>query len=249
MGKVCVFCPSTTALTGEHLWSDWINGVLPKSIYTFKKVDIGTKKEKVWGDTKLNLRSKTVCGDCNSGWMSDVENNEAKPVLSRLIRDTSPRVLPIRLLISIGIFLLMKAVIGDHVGTGGGPFFTVEERYRFRETLCVPPGLSMWIGALEDSSRGTFKTLHVVPVSSTENDFGLYVFTFVVGHLVLQLVGAKWATHNSRAIPPLKQRDGDSEYMTWFWPIAGSVQWPPPKYVPVNLLDNLTDRWKNSNCA
>jgi len=202
----CAFCPSTAALTGEHLWSDWINGVLPPASYTFKKLDATTKKESTWGGKELNLKAKVVCETCNSGWMSDIENGEAKPALSPLIRDTSPRVLPIRTLISIGIFLFKTSVVADHVGTGGDPFFTIEERHGFRETLRVPPGLSMWIGALEESFRGTFKTLHVIPIAATENDFGLYVFTYVVGHLVLQLVGAKWAKLNPRMILPPKQR-------------------------------------------
>jgi hypothetical protein len=247
MAKECAFCPSTAALTGEHLWSDWINGVLPRSGYVFKKVDAKTKKESTWEGKELNVKARVVCNTCNSGWMSDVEGREAKPALSPLISDTSSRVLPIGVLVSIGIFLFMKAVIADHLGTGGDPFFTIEERHRFRETLCIPPGLSMWIGALEDGFRGTFKTLHVIPVAATENDFGLYVFTFVVGHLVLQLVGAKWATRNPRIILPPKQRDSDSDYVTWFWPIVGSVRWPPPKYIPVGFLDNLTDRWKTYN--
>lgn len=243
----CAFCPSTSASTGEHLWSDWINCVLPKSTYAFRKVDGRTKKESTWGGKELNLKARVVCERCNSGWMSDLDNEEAKPALSPLIRDTTPRIIPIRTLISVGIFLFKTAVVADHVGTGDAPYFTAEERYRFRETLCPPPQLSMWIGALEDSSRGAFRTLHVLPTATTENDFGLYVFTYVVGHLVLQLVGAKWATQKRRAILPPKQQDGDSEYMTWFWPIAGSISWPPPKYAPIPLLDNLTNRWKTYN--
>jgi len=244
----CIFCASV-ASSREHLWSDWINGILPKSTYTFKKVDAVTKRERVWEDDELNVKSKLTCIGCNTGWMSRVENDDAKPSLGPLIRGTSARVIPIRLLISIGIFLFMKSVVADHVGTGGDPFFTIEERYSFRNELSIPSGLSMWIGALEDSSRGTFKTLHVVPRAATENDFGLYIFTFVVGHLVLQLVGAKWATHNLRTILPPKQRESDSDYMTWFWPITSSVRWPPPKYIPVSLLDNLTNRWKTYSIA
>jgi hypothetical protein len=242
----CAFCPSTAALTGEHLWSDWINAVLPKSSYTFVLKRQG-QGEKTFQKDELDLKARVVCGDCNHGWMSRIENDEAKPSLSPLIRDTSMRQVSIGTLISIAIFLFKTAVIADHMGTGGTPYFTLEERYRFRETLSIPFGLSMWIGALDHSYRGTFRTLHAVPIAVTENDFGVYVFTYIVGHVVLQLVGAKWASRNPRVILPPKQRDTDSDYMTWFWPIAGSVQWPPRLYVPVRFLNDLTDRWKNSN--
>ncbi len=248
MPKECAFCPSTATLTGEHLWSDWINNVLPKSTYSFRRMDTTSKKVSTWKAETLNLKARVVCGPCNRGWMSDIDAREAKPSLSPLISDTSPRVLPIRVLISIAVFLLKTAVVADHMGTGGSPFFTIDERYTFRERQRIPVGVSMWIGALEDSFRGTFKTAHVLPLSSGVNDFGLYVFTYIVGHLVLKLVGAKWATYNpSRSFLPPIQLDSDATFMTQFWRIGGSVKWPPPKYVPVCFLDNLTERWRMYN--
>ena len=30
-------------------------------------------------------KARVVCGDCNNGWMSDLENDHAKPVLTPLI--------------------------------------------------------------------------------------------------------------------------------------------------------------------
>jgi hypothetical protein len=248
MPKECAFCPSRATLTGEHLWSDWINGVLPKSSYSFTRKDTPSGKSSTWKGENLNLKARVVCGPCNHGWMSDIESNEAKPSLSPLIRDTSPEILPARVLISIAIFLLKTAVVADHMRTGGTPFFTAAERYTFRETQCIPLGVSMWIGALEDSFRGTFRTAHVVPVAASENDFGLYVFTFVVGHLALQLVGAKWATHNPNRnfLPPI-QMESDASFFAQFWPLGGAVKWPPQDFIPVRFLNDLTDRWRTYN--
>jgi hypothetical protein len=249
MSRQCAFCPATSNFTGEHLWSNWINAVLPPTIRcSFKRVDTQSKKESVFTKEELSLTANVVCEECNSGWMSRVDSQEAKPSLKYLISDASPRVISIRKLISIAIFLFKTAVVADHMGTGGTPYFTVQERYTFRETLSIPAGVSMWIGALEDSARGTFTTAHVNPVAAGETDFGLFVFTYIVGHLVLQIVGAKWATHNpNRSYFPPIQRDEDSRFMSPFWPIGGSIRWPPPQYMPVTLLSDLTNRWRTYN--
>ena len=33
----CAFCPNVANLTGEHIWSDWINKILPNKQYAFLK--------------------------------------------------------------------------------------------------------------------------------------------------------------------------------------------------------------------
>jgi hypothetical protein len=182
--------------------------------------------------------------------MSEVENDYAKPTLGPLIRSLSARTLSFNTLVNIGIFLFLKSVVGDHMTKGGDPFFSLSERYTFENSLSIPFGPVMFIGALEDTFKGTFRTAHVVPKSATENDFGLYVFTFAVGHLVLQLVGAKWATLNAKrnlAFPAISQKPEDAVYMTPYWPPVETVQWPPSQHLPVGLLNQVTDRWRTYN--
>src|ERR1700734_3223178 len=107
----CAFCPSTAKLTGEHLWSDWFNGIFLNRSYMFQKVKTVTKHVKRWKGDQLNLDTNVVCGECNSGWMSKVDNDEAKPILRHLAVDATPRKLPIRLLISLAIFGFKTAVV------------------------------------------------------------------------------------------------------------------------------------------
>jgi hypothetical protein len=240
----CAFCPSTATQTGEHLWSDWINAILPARTFTFSKREKGNVKS--WQASELNLKARVVCGPCNHGWMSDIDNNEAKPILRHLIVDLGPRRISIYRLISIALFAFKTAVVADHMGTGGTPIFTEAERYAFRETLKLPSGLFMWIGALGSYNRGTFKSRHLVPEARGENDLGLYVFTYAAGHFVVQLAVARWSTHNpKRPLSPIMEQSAewDSRMTPFFPPITGRIVWPPPEFLTYQTLDELTERW------
>src|SRR5947209_2968245 len=84
--RPCAFCPDNEAkLTGEHLWSDWTNNILPKKPFLITRfgrdgVKVGQHKSQ-----KLNIKVPVVCARCNNGWMSDVENLLAKPAMAELI--------------------------------------------------------------------------------------------------------------------------------------------------------------------
>src|SRR5579859_3041768 len=110
MPKECAFCSSTATQTGEHLWSDWMNTILGDRRYIFRRVDTETLKISKWEASELNVKARVVCGVCNSGWMSQVDRDEAKPILRHLIIDSTHRPLPIRQLISLAIFAFKTAV-------------------------------------------------------------------------------------------------------------------------------------------
>jgi hypothetical protein len=41
---------------------------------------------------EIDWKARVVCGDCNNGWMSDLENDHAKPVLTPLITGDTTRI-------------------------------------------------------------------------------------------------------------------------------------------------------------
>lgn len=114
MGKECAFCPSTATLTGEHVWSNCINSVLSSPKFTYEQRDKHNVEIKSWQSSKLNLKARVVCAECNRTWMSEIDNNEAKPIQRHLLTDLRPRRIPIPRLISIAIFAFKTAVIGDY---------------------------------------------------------------------------------------------------------------------------------------
>lgn len=224
-----------------------MNKVLPGDKFIFTRRDKNNFKVSTWETPELNLKARVVCGPCNNGWMSDIDGNEAKPILRHLIVDLTPREISLHRLISIAIFAFKTGVVADHMGNGGTPIFTKAERYTFRESLSLPAGLFMWIGALNTYNRGIFKSRHLVPETRSENDLGLYVLTYAAGHFVVQLAVARWATHNpKRPLPPIIEQGGEwsSRLIPFYPPVAGSIMWPARELLTHHTLDELTDRWK-----
>src|SRR6516162_2332321 len=137
MSRECAFCPSTADLTGEHLWSHWMDDLFPgKKRFTSKNEKGEIIKQ--WEDASLSWKAKVVCRRCNNGWMSDMESKHAKPAMTGLIRGTKRRPSrnhtpdPLRFLVlRLPLFLTTCSV--DAV-----PFFPQRARYRFRQCLAIP---------------------------------------------------------------------------------------------------------------
>lgn len=90
----CVFCESHERLTREHIWANWLRPYLPRTgehNYHWTTRNGGEiKKGKIHrpGDAH-SQRLQVVCGRCNSGWMSTLQE-EAKPILVPLVNGERP---------------------------------------------------------------------------------------------------------------------------------------------------------------
>jgi hypothetical protein len=68
----CAFCKEE-AVTGEHLWDDWLNGELPKKTRFNAKKRLSLDAAPIeYVSVGLNEKLPVVCEDCNSGWMCDL---------------------------------------------------------------------------------------------------------------------------------------------------------------------------------
>jgi hypothetical protein len=84
----CAFCPSVADLTGEHLWSDWMNKVIPgRAGFMFSRHTAEGRALHRWKKRHLDIKLKVVCGTCNNNWMSRLEDDHAKPAIAKLIVD------------------------------------------------------------------------------------------------------------------------------------------------------------------
>jgi hypothetical protein len=206
----------------------------------------------MWHAKQLNAKARVVCGECNSGWMSGIDNNEAKPVLSHLITDVGARPLPIRLLISMALFAFKTGVVADHIKVEGTPFFTRDERYAFAQRLLIPNRVFMWFAALDSDRKGIFKTMYTETRRNSDADFEIYAFTYAAGHFVLQVCAVKWKRYNPlkhSKFPLIEQFPDDNDTITPFWPIVGNCAWPPAKYLTPTALDALASRWATLNVS
>lgn len=90
----CIFCGGL-GLTKEHIWPDWLSGHLQsESPYHLYGTGIKTSDKKHTEQISrrtgsiLSRKLRIVCGYCNNGWMSRLQN-KAKPILLPLITGAS----------------------------------------------------------------------------------------------------------------------------------------------------------------
>ena len=138
----------------------------------------------------------------------------------------------------------MKAVILD--ADNDKPYFSSAVCHRFRRTLEIPRGVQIWLA----SYRGPRKfEVHVATSSSllTSTPFAgyqFYVFTYLVGHLVLQLTFPRW-TRFARRRPPLPAWLPAGRWSVAtidLYPGVRRLTWPPQRYFGREGLQKFRDR-------
>jgi hypothetical protein len=90
-----VFCRRDVPLTAEHVFPKWTQPYLLDAegeLGTHTRVTIragqGATDERSHRGRPATATVRSVCGDCNNGWMSRIEQ-EAKPRLLAMLRDKS----------------------------------------------------------------------------------------------------------------------------------------------------------------
>jgi len=251
--RTCAFCPSVN-LTKEHIWGDWINGILPQpgNEFTTRRKTAADGDFEEWKTVGIIQTAKIVCADCNNGWMSNLESQHAKPTLSDMIRyGGAVSILPSGIA-SIAAWAFKMTVIANFVGAlKAQPYFTSAERYDFAKTLKIPNGVQMWLFSLNTPGRVTGKFnshLGRFPIN-VKYAFELYIATFAIGYLGIQVVGSRWDNPHLSAImgafPGLREPDKWDGATVPLLPSNGlPVRWPPRFNLTSNVIDEFCNRWK-----
>lgn len=249
--RQCAFCRSTK-LTREHIWSDWINRVLHPTVYTVRRKTSEHGSFTQWRTAGLQQTAKVVCKQCNNGWMNQLEQYEAKPAMADMIRyGRAMSILP-NGISSIAKFAFKMTVIANHIAlTDATPYFSIADRYRFAQTLELPPGLQMWLFALNTPGRVTGKLnshLGRAPIE-VKHRFELYICTFAIGYLGVQVIHPRWVNPNLSAFirfPGLRPPSEWDSATVEIWPNSGkAVLWPPPLHLGIDSIDAFCNRWKH----
>ncbi len=252
----CAFCLRTATLTGEHLWSEWMGDLLPQERYIFAKQFAGDPVVKIWESKEMNAKAKVVCENCNNGWMSDLENEHAKPAMRDLIVSDSPDQLGPERIYSITVFAYKAALIGHLLQRKVSPFFpasvfTFRNLRRFADKLALPTGIQVWVGCIgvDDPRHGVFRMRYSKTPSGATNGFKLYICTFGLGRFVLQLVASEWTNGRQRRLSfPMLTQDpvwNGCAFQVWPMPPRGLVvDWPPVQHISGGRMDDFSDRWK-----
>ena len=237
MPRECAFCPAP-ANSGEHLWSDWLNELLPGG-KRFTMRDENKEITRDWVKPDLDWKAKVVCEPCNNQWMSELENVNAKPSMTDLILGESDVPVNQTRANSIALFAFKTAVVFDHLARGDAPFFERSARHEFRNSMTIPDNVDMWLTRYAPSGSGFAQTVYHNGKIPPDKTLAMYVCTYSIEHLVIQIVGYKEhgihqvaSKNHFQAIP--------------FWPeIQDAFVWPPADVLhTVGEFDSFSARWQ-----
>jgi hypothetical protein len=244
-------------LTQEHLWSDWIGQLFIGQEFGWRSIDPETSQTTGGKMKSFDRKVEAVCAECNNVWMSDLET-AVQPLLSGIIRDGASMYFTHRDVTKLADFTFKNAVIANYVNPEREPFFTRAAREQFRATRQIPPGVHMWIAALSASTTtGAFWGYVVSPHQTAHNsvwhDLEVYVFTFAIGYLVLQLRAFRYGNllNRGKKVPVTSiQSEFWDDFAIPFWPARVAFGWPPKQYLndwfaPVtDSLFGFARRWE-----
>jgi hypothetical protein len=235
----CVFCRQERKATREHLYPDWVRqgiGATGATIVTRTKGTV-QHRGKTTGLTWILRRS--LCGDCNSGWMSTYLEDAVRDFLlpamrgERIILDPPMQRRVAAWAVKTALLFGLKArEVGGQVTFA--PQSSFDWLYSHRTDPEPPPGAQVWLAAVDArlGSKDALTGWNMVSTSLPPMDMQFYFVTFSVGYLVFQVTGREFgqAIPDAGAGEPILWRpDHLLEYVTAIWPPRSDIiTWPPP---------------------
>jgi hypothetical protein len=230
----CIF-DGGTPLTDEHMYANWLRNYIPKTMknYTTMSAEIypdrSVPTHRLIGGDPHGRRLRVVCGPCNNGWMSRLQN-AAKPYLIPLITGQSTA-LDAKEQAIVAAWIAMTVMVAEHNDpTKVG--ISAAERLQFKNAQTAPPHWKIWIG---DYQRGNWKgrwvhhvleiaEKHVIKASGRTTPLpNTQTATMVLGRLYIHVASSATDVFEKWRITA----DG-ARKLVQLWPLKRNIiGWPP----------------------
>ena len=238
----CVFCQRDGPLTAEHVFPQWPRSHLEdasgsRGVHTRWIVREGESEpdEQTRPGKPATLTVRSVCAECNSGWMSRLEG-DAKPYLESMIRGSR------REYHSTGRTLIARWFVKTALVRGSRfPPALRREFYEQARTTGEPSDTTrVWIGATprKQMHYTDFRQIWVhEPQERPPGDPNGYSCVIAVGHLVGFVVSWLDREPSLAGVLPRFERA-----LVQAWPLSEATStWPPHTRLDLNGLDDLAD--------
>lgn len=251
MTNPCVFCGADDRrLTKEHIWGDWLTHAVaaPAGDAYAERIDVSGKGES-WRQAPFAHVVRIACVQCNTGWMSRIENH-AKPLVAPMANGRETRLRP-KHQVQVATWVALKALVSQHQ-SAGPPRFVPDAHYReFYDVQRPLDTMTIWLGRLGRPLTARFTehawyftsasaydfTGRVMELSepppdlrrSVEEGGKVYGVQMNVGPLLMMVMG-----HQT---PGVQGYVNDEAYPHFerIWPVTGHFRWPP------TVVDTLGD--------
>jgi len=208
---------------------------------TFRSMKLDGTVVKQWPAPKINMKTKVVCETCNNGWMSDLEQDFAKPAMADLILGNRIGELSRKRAKGLSLFAFKTAVIANRSLPESEFFFTTSECYAFRKSLTIPPDVTMYLVGMENVKGGGIGSFNVFfqDRNRPSPKLSLNVCSFWVGQLGFQVISAK-------SIGPAKVESLPTPpgLTVCFYPaLEPRISWPRKNVLGVETFHDFSNRW------
>lgn len=233
----CIFC-GNRPLTKEHIFPRWLAKILTaevvgshvSSIRTQRSVAGGSSVQEWPAADVASFVARVVCGECNSGWMSEMEA-QAQSVLETMVRGEKTTLMPVNQL-DLAAWTTLKSYIVEYA-LGDEIVAADVDRRSLMSAGHPSAGVPVRIGAIQRSGIPNSITRCVYNVGREGRREGLAACTtFALGCVVLQAchglgVTIDWTTTGSRP---------RGDHLPVNPPCPGDVQWPPTTVLDASSL-------------
>jgi hypothetical protein len=248
-GRACIFCGSRKKIEHEHVWPDWLVGIMEEKearhVFTQQDATGAMSVMRAHTAPAWSTTARVVCKQCNGGWMSRLEDTASvllKPMILDRRRTLERFVVPF-----LAMWALKTAMTLDQATEGGvrippeHPRLLFDERWPLRTS-------TVFIGRYEpDDPLAAYYLkpnghleLRLDSDPSTVHEAEAYGVTMLVGHLVFHLFASTLAEGRTEIMPPRPLPDG----LIRIWPAAfTSVAWPPARDFHADSYVALETSW------
>jgi hypothetical protein len=241
----CIFSEDEAG-SKEHIWPQWL----------LARKDFGDFRLKRAGAPEVILKNggqlivKSVCGKCNNGWMSELEQ-EAMPLLIPMF-EAQPITLYPSQQFTLAVWITKMAFLFD--STKGriaqNLFYEKSEGLAFAKTRQIPQFTGIWIGSLDEEHRSIDGAdFTMLSNDGTRIGEGSSV-TLANERFVAQICSLRLKeTPTTHTVLNVEPKPGEwSNMLLPIWPPAHqTIHWPP-KVSFTNGSPNgyyhLMDRWR-----
>jgi hypothetical protein len=225
----CIFCSSEGKMSKEHLWSEWARKAIeadtgqPVSVvpHVIEKSD-GSNKQ--WDAPVFSATLNKVCRDCNSTWMSDVEELTKDLVLPMLRNEQV--LLGKEEQLCLAAWGYLKVLVHQRVDRQQ---ILPADRYRgfhahlSNGVMSLPRSATVFLAAHKGRAIDGGYTQHLI-VDRDELGQPFFMATFTLRQVVLQVFDNLHLPVGIAPERPPSIADRDAQ----IWPVSElPVRWPP----------------------
>jgi hypothetical protein len=246
----CAFCEINPADSVEDVIAKWfLRQRNALNIHIKRKMSYEGEIQTSIGNA--GVLAECVCGPCNHGWMSRLEN-QAKPIFGKLDRGF-PATISSEDAVILSRWMFKTAVTYEYAKAElsgiNKRYFLGQERHRFFHDFSFPIDMRVFATRLAYKDQPSEFNLFNSKVTCTYSTgtklfrFSGYVFTFVVDQLVLQLFTARRPPEIRNEQISFRFKYDWSRFEISLYPNLSSSRWPPEYALTRIQLNDFADRF------